>query len=324
MCQKQFVFAALPFRKEEVTRALEAGIDSIITSQEHLDLAASLGRFPVIPAEEITFFQLEQKKDENEAVSCLAAGKNVIFRRGWEIIPVENILAQIQGLGLEVANLEEARLAAGIMEKGVTTIVILPEAVHQIREILAACKDPQKIHLQPATVLEVRPVGSGDRVCVDTLSLLHSGEGLLIGNTSSCSFLVQGETEHNAYVAPRPFRVNAGGVHAYVRLPNNTTAYLEELRAGSEILLVEASGPCRVAVVGRTKTEIRPMVLVRAECQGVEGQIFLQNAETVRLVRPDSSSVSITHIQPGDDILCCLDTPGRHFGMAVKETIREC
>lgn len=323
MTKKHFLFAALPFKKEEVTRALEAGIDGILTSPENLEKAAALGRFQVVSTEETIFFQLKEKQDENEVVSLLAAGQKVILRRGWEIIPVENILAQVQGLGLEVANLEEARLAAGIMERGVTTIVLLPEAVEEIRKILTVCLAPQNIHLQPATVVDVQPVGSGDRVCVDTLSLLHAGEGLLVGNTSACTFLVQGETQHNAYVAPRPFRINAGGVHAYVRLPHNTTAYLEELRAGSEVLLVAANGSCRVAVVGRNKTEIRPMILIRAECQGVEGQIFLQNAETVRLVCPDGTSVSVTHIRPGDTVLCCLDIPGRHFGIAVEETIRE-
>ncbi len=323
MTKKQFLFAALPFKKKEVSRALEAGVDGIITNQKNLEQAASLGRFPVLAAENISFLRLQEKKDENKAVSLLAADKQVILERGWEIIPVENILAQAQGLGLEVASQEEARLAAGIMEKGVDTIVLLPPALEKIREILAACLAPQNIHLQPATVTAVQPVASGDRVCVDTLSLLHSGEGLLIGNTSACTFLVQGETQHNAYVAPRPFRVNAGALHGYVRLPHNTTAYLEELRAGSEVLLLSANGSSRVAVVGRTKTEIRPMVLVQAECQGVEGQIFLQNAETVRLVCPNGNSISITNIKAGDTILCCLDQPGRHFGMAVKETIRE-
>src|SRR5690606_41389355 len=55
-------------------------------------------------------------------------------------------------------------------------------------------------------------LGMGDRVCVDTCSLLADGEGMLVGNTSSAFLLVHPETLENPYVAPRPFRVNAGAV----------------------------------------------------------------------------------------------------------------
>lgn len=320
---RHFLFAALPFQKSEVTRALEAGINGIITDPTHLEKAASLSRFSVFCENDIHFLQLTRKSDEEYAISLLASGKQVILRRGWEIIPVENILAQNGNLGLEIGNLDEAKLALEILEKGVCTLVILPQAITQIREIITLCQTPKTLNLKSATILEIRQVASGNRVCVDTLSLLHAGEGLLVGNTGSCSFLVQGEMEHNAYVAPRPFRINAGSVQSYVHLPNDKTAYLEELQAGKEILLVSADGSTRSGVVGRTKTEIRPMVLIKAQCEGIEGQIFLQNAETVRLVRPDGKSISIVDIAPDDTVLCHLNNPGRHFGTAVNETIRE-
>jgi 3-dehydroquinate synthase II len=38
---------------------------------------------------------------------------------------------------------------------------------------------------------------------------------MLVGNSSAFTFLVNAETESNPYVAPRPFRINAGAVHAY-------------------------------------------------------------------------------------------------------------
>lgn len=62
------------------------------------------------------------------------------------------------------------------------------------------------------------------------------------------------------YINSRPFRVNAGAVHAYVQAPNGKTAYLSELRSGSEVLVADAAGRTRTAVVGRCKVEVRPMV----------------------------------------------------------------
>ena len=56
---------------------------------------------------------------------------------------------------------------------------------------------------------------------------------MLVGNSSAFTFLVHAETESNPYVAARPFRVNAGAVHAYCVRPGDRTSYLEELAASS-------------------------------------------------------------------------------------------
>jgi 3-dehydroquinate synthase class II len=62
------------------------------------------------------------------------------------------------------------------------------------------------------------------------------------------------------YINSRPFRVNAGAVHAYVQAPGGKTSYLSELASGSEVLVADACGRTRTAVVGRCKVEVRPMV----------------------------------------------------------------
>ena len=51
-------------------------------------------------------------------------------------------------------------------------------------------------------------------------------------------------------------------VHAYVALPGGRTGYLAELRSGSEVLVADAAGRARTALVGRVKCERRPLVLV--------------------------------------------------------------
>ena len=52
---------------------------------------------------------------------------------------------------------------------------------------------------------------------------------------------------------------------AYTAVPGGKTAYLAELRSGSEVMVADWQGRCHVAVVGRAKVERRPMVLVEVE-----------------------------------------------------------
>lgn len=62
-------------------------------------------------------------------------------------------------------------------------------------------------------------------------SLLTPGEGMLVGSFARSLFLVHSECAESRYIASRPFRVNAGPVHAYVQLPGGRTGYLSELKA---------------------------------------------------------------------------------------------
>ncbi len=44
-------------------------------------------------------------------------------------------------------------------------------------------------------------------------------EGMLVGSMARGLFFVHAETAKSPYVASRPFRVNAGAVHAYAGRP---------------------------------------------------------------------------------------------------------
>ena len=333
-------FLAVPFAKEEVTLALESGVDGIIVDKEHAASVASLARCRVIHAEDVHSICLSSKEDEAKAASLMPHGL-VLLEEGWEIIPVENLLAQaenkpspagdktLSGLALMASSLDAARLAATILQKGVDTIVIPPKGLMALKNIVAGLKfesAPQE--LVPARITEISPAGMGHRVCVDTLSVFKRGEGMLVGNSAAFTFLVNAETEHNEYVASRPFRINAGAVHAYALMPNDTTAYLDELRSGSELLIADHKGNTQLAVAGRIKVERRPMLLVRAQVTApdgtlTEGAVFLQNAETIRLVTPQGEAKSVVALQKGDTVLCRLDVAGRHFGMRITEDIQE-
>ncbi len=321
---KNVIFSGIPFDKGEITLALESGVDAIIVEAEHVASVQALSKTPVLAAEDQPYVLLDSKADEEEAVRLLAQGRNVILKEGWEIIPVENILAQTENLAVEAASLDRARLAAGILERGVKTVVVLPSAICDLKTIVRELKLSQgTMELETATITAVTSAGLGHRVCVDTMSLMKSGQGMLVGNSSAFTFLVNAETESNPYVAPRPFRINAGAVHAYAAMPGDKTTYLDELKTGTEVLIVGADGATTLATVGRCKVEIRPMLLIEAECAGRKGTLFLQNAETIRMVRADGRPVSVVDLQIGDKVLCRTDQAGRHFGMRITEDIKE-
>ncbi|MDD3683232.1 3-dehydroquinate synthase II family protein [Desulfovibrio desulfuricans] len=321
-------FNCVPFDKGDVTLALESGVDGVIVPRQHVEEVSGLSRCPVWAAEDTAMMALSVKADEEAVLERLHKGERVVLARGWEVIPVENLLAQSDSVLAEAATLDEARLAAGILERGVAGIVVSRESVADLKTIVSQCKLAQgHEELQPAVITRVESVGLGHRVCADTLSILRKGQGMLVGNSSAFTFLVHAETERNEYVAARPFRVNAGAVHAYVRLPGDKTTYLGEFKAGQEVLIVDANGETSLATLGRVKIEVRPMLLVEAQVtteDGVKtGAVFLQNAETIRLTTPGGEPVSVVGLKPGDTVLCRLDEAGRHFGMRIREDIRE-
>jgi len=255
----------------------------------------------------------------------------IVTTPDWKIIPLENLIAKLRRTGAKViANVkdaEEVKVAVETLEIGADGVLLDPREkgpseIRKVSEVLERLARG-KLELVSANVKVVRPVGMGHRACVDTMSLMMPGEGMLVGSHSSGMFLVHSESLPSNFVEPRPFRVNAGAVHAYVRLPNGRTKYLSELRAGDEVQIVNAQGETHVGVVGRVKIERRPMLLVEAERDGQVFSILLQNAETVNLVKKDGAPISVTKLRPGDEVLINVEKVGRHFGAKVAETILE-
>ena len=321
---KEIWLKAIPFDKKLVTLGLESGVDGFVAEAGDAEKILALGRTKVMTPEEFERIPIRCKDDEDTAVAALKDCRPVFLAQGWEIIPVENILACTEGLGLECESLDRARLAAGVLERGADRLLITPDALCDLKTIVNELKLSQgTMELTPATITKIEHAGLGHRVCVDTTSILKTGEGMLVGNSSAFTFLVNAETESNPYVAARPFRINAGAVHAYCQMPGDKTRYLEELASGSEVLVVGHTGATKTAVVGRVKTEIRPMLLITADVDGVSGKVFLQNAETIRLVTPEGKPVSVVTLKEGDKVLVRTDVAGRHFGMRIAEEIKE-
>jgi 3-dehydroquinate synthase II len=322
----------VPYEKGLVTAALESGAEAVVVPDGYSEKVGQLGRIKTVakdgdikPGVDVVFVDVAGKQDEDKAAG-IAPGKIVVLRMlDWTIIPIENLLAKRgKNIMVQVADNEQARLMVEILEKGVDGVLLNSTDVNEIKktaEVLQGIGD--KIELTEATITTVKQLGMGDRSCLDTCTQMFPGEGMLVGNTASGFFLVHSESIENPYVAARPFRVNAGAVHAYTMTPGGGTKYLADLKAGDEVMLVDYAGKSQLAYLGRNKIEKRPMLLIEAEAGGMPISLVMQNAETIRLVNSEGKPVSITKLKPGDKVLAYVEKSGRHFGMKVDETLIE-
>jgi 3-dehydroquinate synthase II len=328
---KRIWVKAVPWNKEVAVAAAECGADALWVPPGWVPDVRKMGIIQVVAedgdlklGQDVIEKVIREKKDEEE-IASLSLSKVVVVRGGdWTIIPLENLLSKTDHLFVEVNNLNEGQTAFGILEKGVEGLVINNPDPDAVRHILLTLKEgAEKFELLPARVRRIEPLGVGDRVCVDTCSSMAPGEGMLVGNSSQALFLVHSENVENPFVNTRPFRVNAGPVHAYIRMADGQTKYLSEIGTGDRVLIVNFEGTSYPAVVGRAKIERRPLVLVEAEERGQPISVILQNAETIRLVQPNGKPVSLTDLEEGTEVLVCAEKGGRHFGVKIDESIIE-
>lgn len=326
---KQFWVDIRPWNKEIATTAIESGADALVVDKA--EDVRRLGRITTVapdgdirPGTDVIEITITDKASENSAA---AKGKNqlvIVETSDWTVIPLENLVAQSDKIIARVKDEKEAAMAMHVLEKGTHGILLKTDSPAMVREVAKLLKASSgTVSLIPFTVTRIHPVGMGDRVCVDTCSMLVDGEGMLMGNTSSAMLLVHAETLENPYVAPRPFRVNAGAVHAYIMLPDGKTAYLSDLMIGGQVMVTDAKGNAHTAIIGRTKIERRPLLLVDAVAGTAKVSLILQNAETIRLVGENGKAISVVNLKIGDKVMGSAFEGGRHFGMAIKETIRE-
>lgn len=325
--------------KDVLTTALERGFSTFVADAKDAPALARLGKARVLVLDSEGLHEdgrllaprvvVASKEDQARALALAGrAAEVLVAATDWKVIPYENLIAAYQGKGTrlvaEAATPAEVVLLLETLEVGVDAVLFDARGPADVLALARLLGERAKgsVELQLARLVSLRPVGTGDRVCLDTTSLLGVGEGMLVGSSSSALFLVHAESVESEYVAARPFRVNAGPVHAYVLLPDGRTKYLSEVRAGDALLAVDSSGRTRSVVLGRVKIETRPLLLVTAEVEGRAVTTILQNAETLRLTTP-AGPVSIVDLKPGDEVLVRTESTGRHFGTAVRETVRE-
>ncbi|AGB36491.1 3-dehydroquinate synthase II [Natronococcus occultus] len=256
------------------------------------------------------------------------ADHTIVVGEDWTIIPLENLIARIGDeteLVAGVTSADEARTAFETLELGADAVLLDSDDPDEIRRTVEVRDEAEResLELEYADVLDIEQIGSADRVCVDTGSLLEHDEGMLVGSMARGLVFVHAETAESPYVASRPFRVNAGAVHAYVRTPDGGTKYLSELQSGDEVQVVDTDGNTREAIVGRVKIEQRPMFRIALEtADGDRVETLLQNAETIKVPTSEGRK-AVTELEAGDELLLYYEDTARHFGEAVEESIIE-
>lgn len=251
----------------------------------------------------------------------------VVDANDWKIIPLENIIAKLHRSRTKVyttaSSSKEVKTMFSVLELGVDGVILSTDSEEEVEKASQQLSTVQ-FPIRVAKITEVKDVGTGERVCVDTASMMGMGEGMLIGSRSNFMLLVHNESVGSSFTSPRPFRVNAGAVYCYTITPDGNTHYLSELESGTEVWIVNTEGRSRRATVGRSKIETRPLLLLRAEINGETGTVILQNAETIRLMKPDGKLLSVTEVKAGDEVMgYAKPASGRHFGMEVDEYIVE-
>jgi 3-dehydroquinate synthase II len=252
----------------------------------------------------------------------------IVTGTDWKVIPLENLIAELQRYDVKiifgVKSADEARLAFQTLETGADGVLLDSGNIQEIKDTIQAAREleNESTELESAVVTRVEPLGMGDRVCVDTCNLMQKGEGMLIGSQAGGMFLVNSESDDSPYVAARPFRVNAGAVHSYIKI-GDKTRYLSELRTGDTVTIIDSKGRQREGFVGRVKIESRPIMLVEAKAGDRNLSAILQNAETIKLVGKDGNPISVAKLKKGDEVLIRLEEGARHFGKKIEETIIE-
>lgn len=351
--------------KALIQEALNMNLLNILLSKEtyqelkHIERINAFTRDTELPVKNLLFKNLEHlknskksdvkrgilleltiKADEQKVIKLSKLNEIdfiIVSAKDWKIIPFENLIATMHTNDTEliasVENLKEAELMLKTLEIGTDGVLITPIEVDDIIKLKKLLVSGYDIDLVRAKVIDIQNIPESERVCVDTTSLLSSGEGMLIGSTAKGFALVHAEVFETEFVSSRPFRVNAGDVSAYILVPSENkdeiyrTKYLSELKGGDRVIVVNTNGEARNITVGRVKIETRPMLRLELEIdkQGKKINISYigQNAETIRLVNSDGEPVSIVDIKVGDEVLVHIGPGATHFGTKINETIVE-
>ena len=283
---------------------------------------------------------VSNEKEQKHAVSLIGSVNWILIKcDDWKMIPCENLIAAAESSGTKLAAIVENKLEvpaiAFALEIGVDALVITQELLdiaiitklqrlEKIEYEVPINDDFSSINLETGKITGIESQGMGDRVCIDTISFLEKGEGMLCGSFAKSLALVHAETLESEFVPTRPFRVNAGGINSYIMMGDLSTCYLSELKSGDEVLIVNEKGDSRIATVGRIKLEKRPLIKIKwITDKGIEGNIILQQAETVRLIKKDSTPISITEINNNIEIIIHNSIQSRHIGTPIRAFSQE-
>ena len=124
---KEIWLKADPWKKELVTTALESGVNAIVVPPDKVTNVKELGIIQTVSdngdlkwGEDVVSVEIKSVEDEDRIVQQSRDKKVIVQTTDWTIIPLENLIARTDSnIFVEVKDIEEARTALGILEKGV-------------------------------------------------------------------------------------------------------------------------------------------------------------------------------------------------------------
>ena len=306
-----------------------------LEGEESSDFSKRADRVWKTSDHDVAGVQLDDFHGQDEAISLVGMIDWILVRcSDWTMIPLENIVAVAAGSGTRIAaaisQIVDLSGAAFALQHGVDALLLPADeklwgAAEEISGERASVQLEERKavpSLVMANVTNVESGGVGERICVDLTERLSEGEGMLIGSSANALVLIHGETIPSEFVPSRPFRVNAGAVHAYCLMADGSTKYLSELTAGDQVAIANHSNEIRSATIGRLKIERRPFLLVHFEWNNQSAQVLVQQAETVRFIN-EEGNISVTSIQNRDKIAVLFSSGMRHIGRELAGEMNE-
>ncbi len=306
-----------------------------LEGEQSSDFAKRADRVWKTSDNDVAVVQLDDFHGQDEAISLVGMIDWILVRcSDWTMIPLENIVASAAGSGTRIAaaisQTVELSGAAHALQHGVDALLLpADEKLWDAAEEISGERTPVEVKekkteqtLVIADVTNVESGGVGERICIDLTERLSEGEGMLIGSSANALVLIHGETIPSEFVPSRPFRVNAGAVHAYCLMADGSTKYLSELGAGDRVAIANPSNEIRSATIGRLKIERRPFLLVHFESDNHSAQVLVQQAETVRFIN-EEGNISVTSLEKGDKIAVRLSSGMRHIGREITGEMNE-
>ncbi len=121
--------------------------------------------------------------DEIEKASQSGASFVVVDANDWKIIPLENIIAKLHKSKTKVyttaSSSKEVKTMFSVLELGVDGVILSTDSEAEV-EKASQQLSTMRFPISTAKIIEVKDVGTGERVCVDTASMMGMGEGMLI------------------------------------------------------------------------------------------------------------------------------------------------
>ena len=175
------------------------------------------------------------------------------------------------------------------------------------------------MNFEISKVSRIIEIGEGSRVALDFIDILGEQEGVLVGDSAKGYVCVLAENRKTETYPPRPFRVNAGAIHQYIQMGNDTTKYLSEIEPGDKVLVTDGKSE-RFVAVGRVKIEKREFIKIFLE-SGISAT--LQCADSI-FIGGNKEVLHLVDLKENDEVGFISESNcARHKGRAVDEYIEE-